>query len=121
MIFGGAAVSWFSKTQRTVALSTSEAEYMATGESVKELLFVMNVVYFMQPKYGVPSVYVLEDNSGAIDLAQNSLSSGRTKHIEVHHHFIGDLVPKGEIRIFHVASENRAAVIFTKALPKETF
>ncbi|CAM9986876.1 unnamed protein product [Discosporangium mesarthrocarpum] len=60
MIFGRAAVSWFSKTQRTVALSTSEAEYMAMGESDKELLFVRNVLYFMQPKYGVPSVYVLE-------------------------------------------------------------
>ncbi|CAN0504146.1 unnamed protein product, partial [Discosporangium mesarthrocarpum] len=85
----------------TVAQSTSEAEYMAMGECVKELLFVRNVLFFMQPMYGMPSVYY---NKGAIDLAKNPLSSGRTKHIEVRHHFIRDLVDKKEIAILHVAS-----------------
>ncbi|CAM9546151.1 unnamed protein product, partial [Discosporangium mesarthrocarpum] len=98
--------------QKTVALSTSEAEYMAMGESVKELLFVRNVLYFMQPKHGVPSVYGLEDNCGAIDLVQKPLSSERrTNHIEVRHHIV---VAKGEIGIFHVASENQVSDIFTK-------
>ncbi|CAN0264959.1 unnamed protein product [Discosporangium mesarthrocarpum] len=58
IMFGGGAVAWFSRTQKTVAQSSSEAEYVAMGECVKELLFVRNAPYFMQPMYGMPSVYV---------------------------------------------------------------
>ncbi|CAM9609066.1 unnamed protein product, partial [Discosporangium mesarthrocarpum] len=121
IMFGSAAVSWFSRTKRTVAQSTSEAEYMAMGECGKELLFVRNVLFFMQPMYGMPSVYVLEDNKGAIDLVKNPLSSGRTKHIKVRHHFIRDLVDKKEVAILHVASKFQAADILTKALERESF
>ncbi|CAN0343883.1 unnamed protein product [Discosporangium mesarthrocarpum] len=106
IMFGGGAVSWFSRTQKTVAQSSSEAEYVAMGECVKELLFVRNALYFMQPMYGIPSVYVLEDKKGAIDLAKNPLSSGKTKHIEVGHHFIRNLVADKEIAIFHVSSKH---------------
>ncbi|CAN0472463.1 unnamed protein product, partial [Discosporangium mesarthrocarpum] len=115
-MFGGGAVSWFSRTQKTVAQSYSEAEYVAMGECVKEFLFVRNVLNFMQPMYGMPSVYVLEDNKGAIDLAKNPLSSGKTKHIEIRHHFIRNLVADKEIVIFHVSSQHQTADVLTKAL-----
>ncbi|CAN0505821.1 unnamed protein product, partial [Discosporangium mesarthrocarpum] len=53
-MFAGVAVSWFSRTQRCVALSSIEAEYMAIGECVKELLFLRNVLSFLQPQCAGP-------------------------------------------------------------------
>ena len=63
---GGACVYWFSKTQKCVTLSTSEAEYVALGDVVKELLFLRQVWRFMSPGKGVPCYLVFEDNQGAI-------------------------------------------------------
>ncbi|CAN0315217.1 unnamed protein product, partial [Discosporangium mesarthrocarpum] len=122
VVFGRAAVPWFSRTQRTVALSTSEAEYMAMGKVVKEALFVRNILFFMQPQCGVPEgICVYKDNNGAIDLAKNPLSTVRTKHINVRYHFLGDLVQSKDISIYHVSTERQAADVLTKALEKESF
>ena len=72
---GGTVVSHVSKTQRVVSLSTSEAEYIAAGEEVKEALFVRAVLSFIAPETSGASIKVLEDNQGAKALIENPLSS----------------------------------------------
>lgn len=84
-------MSHTSKTQRVVALSTAEAEYIAAGEGVKEALFVRAVLSFVAPETNGASIQVREDNQGAIALVQNPLSSARSKHIDVRFHFIREL------------------------------
>ncbi|CAB1112338.1 unnamed protein product [Ectocarpus sp. CCAP 1310/34] len=74
---GGTVVSHGSKTQSIVSLSSTEAEYIAAGEGVKEALFVRAVLSFVAPETSGSSIKVLEDNQGAIALVQNPLSSGR--------------------------------------------
>ncbi|CAB1101428.1 unnamed protein product [Ectocarpus sp. CCAP 1310/34] len=72
---GGGVVSWFSRTQKCVTLSTTEAEYVALGDVVKEILFLRQVWRIMLPKVNMPCIPVSEDNQGAIQLAQNPISN----------------------------------------------
>ena len=118
---GGSAVSWFSRTQKCVTLSTSEAEYVAMGDSVKEALFIRSVWSFMLPDRAKPCLRIYEDNAGAIQLAENPLSSSNSKHIDVRHHFLRELVFSGSISIVHVPSKYQHADVLTKPLSRESF
>ena len=78
----GACVGWFSRTQKCVTLSTSEAESVALGDAVKELLFLRQVWRFMIPGKGMPCFPVFEDNQGALQLSKNAVSNSNSKHID---------------------------------------
>ena len=67
---GGTLVSWSSRTQKCLALSTTEAEYVAMADGVKEAHYVGGVLVFLMPSLGSPSIGVFEDNKGAINLAE---------------------------------------------------
>ena len=112
---GGTVVSLTSKTQRVVSLSTSEAEYIAAGEGVKEALFVRAV---LSPETSGASIKVLGDNHGAKALIENPLSSARSKHIDVRYHFIRDLFRTRKLSVEYVASVEQHADILTKALSR---
>ena len=108
-------MSWFSRTQKCVTLSTSEAEYVAMADSIKEALFMRHVWRFLLPSAGLQCIKVFEDNEGARSLASNPVSNSNTKHIDVRHHFIREFIEKGE---FSVSSEYQHADFFTKPLDK---
>eukprot|EP00903_Cladosiphon_okamuranus_P021398 g19668.t1 len=113
---GGAIVSHASKTQRVVALSTSEAEYIAAGEGLKEALFVRAVLSFIAPEKSGAKIKVLEDNEGAKALVENPFSLARSKHIDVRFHFIRELFKSGRITIEFVPTEEQHADMLTKVL-----
>ena len=73
----GACVCWFCRTQKCVAVSTSEPE----GDAVKELLFLRQVWRFMIPGKGMPCFPVFEDNQGALQLSNNPMPNSNSKHI----------------------------------------
>ena len=83
---GGTVVSHASKTQHVVLLSTSEVEYIVAGDGVKEALFVGAVLSFIAPETSRASIKVFEDNQEANALIKNSLSSARSRHIDVRFH-----------------------------------
>lgn len=114
-------VVWISRTQKCVSQSTSEAEYLAMGDGVKEALFVNGMLKFLRPSVQLGKIEVLEDNTGATALAENPLSSCRSKHIDVRHHFLRNLTAEGVLNIKHVSSEEQHADILTKALPRDLF
>ena len=122
MVFVAAMlVVWISRTQKCVSQSTSEAEYIVIGDGVKEALFVNGMLQFLRPSRKPRKIDVLEDNAGAIALAENPLSSSRSKHIDVRHRFLRNLTEKSAIEVTHVASEKQHADILTKALPRDLF
>ena len=90
----GTLVFWFSRTQKYVTPSTTEAEYVSMADGVKEALCVRGVLVFLMPSLGSPSIGVFEDNKGAIDSAKTPLSSSNSKHIDVRYHFLRELVGK---------------------------
>ena len=89
---GRSLVSWSSKKQNSVSLSTAEVEYVAAGSCCAQLLWMTQILKF----YGiyVKHVRLLCDNESAINIAHSPVQHSRTKHIEVQHHFIRDHVPK---------------------------
>ena len=116
----GAAVSWRSKGQRSVTLSSTEAEYMAISELATEILYVAGILKFL----GIPVEYpiiVNVDNIGAVYLAKNATTGNRTKHIDTRYHFVREYVEDGIIKVRFVRSEENHADIFTKNLNSEKF
>ena len=118
---GGACVCWFSRTQKCVTLSTSEAEYVAHGDAVKKFLFLRQVWRFMSPGKGMPCFSIFEDNQGAVQLSQNPVSNSNSMHIDVRHHVLRELVRQGDVSVSHVPSEYQHADILTKALASDLF
>ncbi|CAN0103649.1 unnamed protein product [Sphacelaria rigidula] len=116
IFFRGAVVGFFSRTQRNVTLSSTQAEYVAMGDVVKDALFVKVVLKFMQPqrKEFCVLVTVCEDNQGAIQLANNPRSSHNGKHIDIRHHFLTELVCEQVIRAEYVPTARQHADVLTK-------
>jgi hypothetical protein len=120
--FCGSLIAWKSKQQGGVTLSSSEAEYYAISDVATELLFVKQILDFLQVKYELP-LKVKVDNQGAIYLANNSTSGSRTKHIDARLHFVRDLTQSDPkvLEIEHVPGEENQSDTFTKNTSNQLF
>jgi hypothetical protein len=117
-LLGRSLVSWLSKKQNSVALSTTEDKYIATG-SCAQILWMKTTLNDFGIKFkNVPLLY---DNESAIKLTNNPVQHARTKHIDVCHHFIRNHQQKGDICIESVGTEDQPADIFTKPLDEKRF
>jgi len=118
-LLGSSLISWNSKKQSCVALSTAEAEYIAAGSCCAQTLWIKHQL----SDFGLnlSKIPLLCDNTSAINLTKNSVQHSRTKHIEIRHHFIRDHIINGDCEIQFVDSENQLADLFTKPLNKERF
>ena len=121
MMCAGGPVSWHSKTQKCVTLSTTQVEYVAMSDMGKEILFLRQVWCVALPKARMPCIAMYEDNEGAIQIAKHPISNSNSKHIDVRHHFLRELVERKEIEIIHIASQYQHADFLTKALPEREF
>ena len=115
------AISWHARMQEVTALGTSEAEYVALSEVVKEVIFLRQVQEFMEPSTRVDAVNAFEDNERAIKLATNKYAGRRTKHINVKHHLVRDASDARKVRVAYVKSEDQHADLLTKPLDMQTF
>jgi len=115
-ISSGAAISWFSKKQRTVALSSVEAEYIALSFACQEAIWLRELRNEINKTCDDKAIIMKCDNNGAISSAKNQMISQRTKHIDVRHHFIRDKVEKKIINVDYLPSEHMIADMFTKPL-----
>ena len=109
------AISFASKTQKCVALSTAESEYIALGEAAREAIYLRMLLKDLGHEQKEPTV-IFEDNIAAEKLSKNNIQHGRTKHIDIKHHFIREVVQSKQIEIKHIASSEMLADILTKAL-----
>src|SRR5579859_2165350 len=116
---GRSLVSWSSKKQNSVALSTAEAEYVAAGACCAQLLWMRQTLSDYGCEYN--NIPLLCDNESTIKLANNPVQHARTKHIDIRHYFLRDHEAKGDIAIRHVSTENQLADIFTKPLDESRF
>ncbi|KAJ1518951.1 hypothetical protein ONE63_011439 [Megalurothrips usitatus] len=118
-IYASSPISWESRKQKSVALSTTEAEYVAMSEATKESVYLGYMLGELLDINCSLSLYC--DNRGAIDLANNPVFHRRSKHIAIRYHFIREALEKGLINISHVPTGEMLADFLTKALPKPTF
>ncbi len=115
----GTAISWKANQQSVVALSTTQAEYIALVEGVKEAIWLKGMI----GELGITQecVKVHCDSQSAIHLANHQVYHERTKHIDIRLHFIRDVVESKEIVVEKVALEDNPADVFTKSLPRSKF
>ena len=106
MFLFGVPISWRSIQQKSVSLSSSEAEYYAMSESIKEIIFVARLLEAVGMKVKKP-MKIRVDNIGAIFMAENTTASPRTKHIDVRAHFIRDCIKNNWITVKKVKTENK--------------
>ena len=100
---GRSLVSWSSKKQTSVALSTAEAEYVAVGQCCAQLLWMRQTLRDFG--YNLSKVPLLCDNESAIRIADNPIDHGCTKHVDIHYHFLRDHSQRGDIIIDHVSTK----------------
>ncbi len=113
-------IAWTSKIQPTVALSTTEAEYMALCKLTQEVFYFRKLCKEMKLNIKEP-ITMMEDNNSCIKIAQNDEFHQRTKHIDVKYHFIREALEKGIVEIKRVDSKENIADIFTKPLARVQF
>lgn len=120
-VYGG-VVAWKSRRQPTVALSTTEAEYMASADAAKQATWRRLLLHDLQlgpPKYS--PIQILNDNNGCIALSKNPVHHDKSKHIAMRHHFLREKVEDGSIDLSHVSSANNITDLLTKSIPADTF
>ncbi len=116
----GCLVSWSSRLQPTVALSTAEAEYMAISAAAQDVVFLRQLLMDLdEPEAGATKM--LTDNQAAIAIGNDHVTKPRTKHIRVRHHFVRELIADGTIVLQHCPGTQMVADALTKALDKQTF
>ena len=109
-----APVSWKSTLQSTVALSTTEAEYMAITEAVKEAIWLQGLLDDLG--VGQKQVTVFCDSQSAIHLAKNQVYHARTKHIDVRYHFVREIIEEGGVLVQKIKIDDNPADMLTKVV-----
>ena len=117
---GAKAISWSSKTQHIVALSSTEAEYITQTHAAKEVLWLHS---FLRELCSAPDdLLILNcDNQGAIVLAKDNKFHVCTKHIDMCYHFIHKVVEDGKVAVQYIPTRDNVSDIFTKLLTKAKF
>ena len=116
---GNCFVAWMSKKQNFVSLSTVEAKYIAAGSCCSQLLWIKQ----MLRDYGIDqrTMVVFCDNTSAINISKNPVLHSRTKHNDIRHHFIRDLVENKVLSLEYVPIEGQIVDILTKPLDVSRF
>ena len=115
---GPRLISWFSKKQSSIALSTTEVEYVATASCCTQLLWMMQTLQDIQIKCS-PPISILCDNTSAISISKNPVMHSKSKHIPIKYHFLHEQVLEKKVKLEYVLSKEQVAD--TKPLPQEAF
>lgn len=112
-------ISWNSILQKTVALSSCEAEYMAFKEAIKEVIYLNNlIIYFnnFNNKVNIKTPILLTDSESALKLANNPEFHKRSKHIDITYHFIREAILDKKVDLIYINTKKQLADGFTKGL-----
>lgn len=113
-MLGSGVVSWKAMRQKTVALSSTEAEYMSAATVAREVIWLRQLL--SQLHHPQPTTTIYSDNTGCIALANNPAHHQRSKHIDVQYHYVREQVEAGNVQMKYVATEHMIADIMTKPL-----
>jgi hypothetical protein len=118
--FISAVVSWFSWKQKSMALSSPEAKYMAANQASCEAIWLRKLLVGIFGVQMRPTM-IYCDNQSCIKLSENPVFHDRSKHIEIRYHFIWDYVQRREVELQYISTDEHVADILTKALGRGKF
>ena len=116
---GPCLISWGTKKQNSIALSTAEAKYVAAALCGAQILWIQHQLRDFGVNIGC--VPIMCDNTSAINISKNPVQHSRTKHIDIRHHFLRDNVEKGHFELNCCQTNGQLADIFTKPLLRDQF
>ncbi|CAH2207849.1 jg3075, partial [Pararge aegeria aegeria] len=119
-LFEQCTITWSTKKQMSVAASSTEAEYMALFEAVREALWLKSLAASININIVNP-IIIYEDNNGCISIANNPTNHKRTKHIDIKYHFSREQIEKNVIKLNYIPTGQQLADALTKPLPAITF
>lgn len=120
LFYGNNMVSWSSERQQSVSLSTTESEYIAGSQCVKELVWLKSLICEILNEPSIKTTLFM-DNQSAIRLVKNPEFHKRTKHIDVKYHFIREKFEETFFDLIYIQTNDMIADVFTKALPAAKF
>ncbi|KAI3503743.1 hypothetical protein L1887_32192 [Cichorium endivia] len=115
----GKLISWQSKKQTCVSISTAEAEYVAAATCTSQIIWIQSQL--KDYAINMRKIPLFCDSQSAIRICHNPVQHSKTKHIDLHYHFIKSHVEEGNIEVHFVHTTEQLADIFTKALNEEAF
>ena len=119
-MLSGGAISWSSRKQKCVALSTAEAEYIALSGATQECIWLRQLEAELGSSSEGPTL-IFEDNQSTIAMAKNPQFHGRAKHIDIRHHFVREKVALGTIKLEYCPTTDMTADMMTKGLNREQY
>ena len=119
-VLGDGAITWSSKQQNSVALSTVEAEYMALSQATQEAVWLRRLTEELG-QTNQEATIIYEDNQGAICTAQNPVFHRRTKHIHIRYHYVREAVSDNTIKLVYCPTSEMTADLLTKTIPKDQY
>lgn len=119
-LFGSGAVSWLSKKQPVVSLSTTEAELIAAASCACQTVWLKRVLEKLGLNQGKTTI-IHCDSSSAIKLSKNPVMHGRSKHIDVRFHFLRELTKAGTVELVYCSTQEQLADVMTKPLKLDAF
>ena len=115
----GGAISWTSRAQKTVALSSTEAEYMALSDCSRQVVWMHTLLGELG--YPLKPIPICGDNQGSIFIASNPVTEKRSKHIDIHYHFIREAVSRKLVEVFFIDGDKNPVDLLTKNLGSVKF
>jgi len=112
-------ISWQSHSQKTVALLSTEAEYMALSDCSHQAVWIKSI--FDELGMSIGTVPIAEDNQGSIFISSNPVQEQRSKHIDIRYHYVCDCIEQKKVAIFFVDGVSNPADLFTKNLRETKF
>ena len=118
-VLASGSVCWQSRLQKTVALSSTEAKYMALSDTSQQIAWIQSL--FNELGYQLRQIPVCTDNQGSIFIRSNLVQERRTKHIDICYHYIHECIEEGKVSVFFIPGSENPADMFTKNLEKDRF
>ena len=115
-LMNGGSITWTSKKQPIVTLSTTETDYVSLSVAV----WIRQLLDDLHMSQDQPTV-IMEDNQGAICLANNPVIHSRTKHVDIRYHYVREAIGNRAVKVQYCPTEEMVAELLTKALPKSRF
>jgi hypothetical protein len=113
------SVCWQSRLQKTVVLSSTEAEYMTLSNTGQQVMWIQSL--FGELGYNLQRILICTDNQGSIFISSNSVQERRTKHIDIHYHYICEYIEDNKVSVFFIAGMENPVDMLTKNLAAEKF